>query len=777
MWVGAVCALIGALTLAGWYAHVHFLETLGTARVPMRPLTALGITLGGAALTMRALMRAPRASHVLAALVVTSGLLGLIDRLRPSLHVAPRFATRVLGISGASNLQPIAPATAVCLVVFGLAIVLTWRVPITRWASVCAFILAVPPAAILAAYIYDLHFTAPTDLNRMSLVTAVSFLGAASALWWLRGPNSALRILVSPGPGGSTARRLVPVGIVVPLILGWPRVVALRHNLFGPVVSVALGQVEAAILFATAVFWAAVSIDRTERRRREAAALSERRRDQLARAQRIARIGSWQRDLTTGQSEWSEEMYRILGYSIGSTDPSFQAVLDRADARDRPRLEAEVLRAIETCGSFATEYSICLPDGTRRSLRAEGTVEVADGRAVRMTGIAQDVTEQRHVEDALRESEDRYRIIIEGAAEGIWVSDAKGKTSLVNPRMAQMLGYSQQELASLPLSTFLAGDAHALLQTVDARRRAGLVDRYEVQLIRKDGTMLWVSVAANPLMSPSGDFLGSLAMISDISARKEAEATLQEAYEREREAVERLRAIDDMKDAFLTAVSHELRTPLTGVLGFAATLQQRDGALTPEERLAITERLVRNAERLNHLLSDLLDLDRLKRGLISPHRRHVSVDDLVRGIAEHVDLGGHQLTIDIDRRLDAYLDSPKVERIVENLLSNAVRHTNPGSRIWLSATASDGGFVIAVDDDGPGVDDQSKTVIFEPFETGSSRNSHSPGTGIGLSLVARFAQLHGGRCWIEDRVGGGCSFKVFLPRGEADAAHLDSGAA
>jgi signal transduction histidine kinase len=279
------------------------------------------------------------------------------------------------------------------------------------------------------------------------------------------------------------------------------------------------------------------------------------------------------------------------------------------------------------------------------------------------------------------------------------------------------------------------------------------------------------------LRSPSGEFLGTLALISDISARKEAEAALQDAFEKEREALERLRSIDDMKDAFLTAVSHELRTPLTGVIGFAATLQQHGDVLTGSERAILTERLVRNAERLQHMLADLLDLDRLKRGLITPHRRLLNIEDLLRGVAEHVELGPHTLQIDVSPTLDAYLDGPKVERIVENLLNNAVRHSGPGTRIWLSAVPRDGGVMIAVDDDGAGIDDETKAVIFEPFRTGSAAQTHAPGTGIGLSLVARFAALHGGRSWIDDRPGGGCSFKVFLPRGDADAAHLNTGAA
>jgi signal transduction histidine kinase len=106
--------------------------------------------------------------------------------------------------------------------------------------------------------------------------------------------------------------------------------------------------------------------------------------------------------------------------------------------------------------------------------------------------------------------------------------------------------------------------------------------------------------------------------------------------------------------------------------------------------------------------------------------------------------------------------TPKVERIVENLVMNAVRHTEDVG-IWVRVFEQDGGAVIAVEDDGPGVPSDLQHEIFEPFRQGPTASPHSPGTGIGLSLVAMFADLHGGRAWVEDRQGGGASFRVFLP--------------
>jgi signal transduction histidine kinase len=124
-------------------------------------------------------------------------------------------------------------------------------------------------------------------------------------------------------------------------------------------------------------------------------------------------------------------------------------------------------------------------------------------------------------------------------------------------------------------------------------------------------------------------------------------------------------------------------------------------------------------------------------------------------------LEGRQVDVDAGRVAVA-VDAPKVERMLENLLSNAARHTPPDSHIWVRVTAEDGGAMLVVEDDGPGVPDDMKKAIFEAFQRGSDA-AGLPGTGIGLSLVARFAELHGGRAWVEDRPGGGASFRVFLP--------------
>jgi signal transduction histidine kinase len=247
-----------------------------------------------------------------------------------------------------------------------------------------------------------------------------------------------------------------------------------------------------------------------------------------------------------------------------------------------------------------------------------------------------------------------------------------------------------------------------------------------------------------------------------VTHRREAEQALREALGREQEATDRLRTLDEMKNSFLAAVSHELRTPLSSVVGFASTLAQPGTDIGDEERAVMIDRVLHNARKLERLLSDLLDLDRLSRGIIEPVRRPIDLADLAGQVAEEADMAGRPLHVEA-ASVVAEVDAAQVERILENLLANAVKHTSPGTAVWLRVEPQDGGALITVEDAGLGIPLDERERVFHPFDRGSLTPSHLPGTGIGLSLVARFAELHGGRAWIEEREGGGSSFRVFLP--------------
>jgi PAS domain S-box-containing protein len=375
--------------------------------------------------------------------------------------------------------------------------------------------------------------------------------------------------------------------------------------------------------------------------------------------------------------------------------------------------------------------------------------------------------QRREAREQLDAAEAKYRSLVEHVPAVTYTAGfgRSGAWEYVSPQIEQMLGYTPEEWMADPrlwFTTIHPEDRDRVIAEEDLSIQAVENLSSEYRMRTKEGGWRWIRDDAVVVRDADGRPLFFQGVLYDFTDQKEAEETLRRAYDREREAVGQLRSLDEMKNAFLSAVSHELRTPLASVLGYAVTLEEQDDRLSADERREAIERLAVNARKLHRLLEDLLDLDRLGRGIVDPRRQSVDVGALARRVLEEADLGERAVDLDV-ARVTAELDGPKVERIVENLLMNAARHSPPSTPIRVEVRAEHGGVLIAVEDRGPGVPDDLKEDVFGPFVRGPERPTHSPGAGIGLSLVARFAELHGGRAWVEDRAGGGASFRVFLP--------------
>ncbi len=255
-------------------------------------------------------------------------------------------------------------------------------------------------------------------------------------------------------------------------------------------------------------------------------------------------------------------------------------------------------------------------------------------------------------------------------------------------------------------------------------------------------------------------------IIVDVTEHGRREEVLEDRLEQERATTRELEDLHQMQAAFLQAVSHELRTPLTVITGAAELLEQRHDELDAPTREELRRRLVVNAGKLSRLLTDLLDVDRLTRGVIEPNRRWVDLEALVERTLAPMDLGGRELTLQADD-VWANVDAAQLERVVENLVTNAVRHTPSGTAITIAMQADDQRSELTVEDTGPGLPDERD--LFAPFARGETW-APSPGTGIGLTLVRHLVELHGGEVTAQNRRGGGARFQVVLPHATAREA-------
>jgi PAS domain S-box-containing protein len=262
----------------------------------------------------------------------------------------------------------------------------------------------------------------------------------------------------------------------------------------------------------------------------------------------------------------------------------------------------------------------------------------------------------------------------------------------------------------------------------------------EHRAVLGDGRIRWLQGRGRVLLNDAGRPVRMVGTSQDVTERRQ---------------------LDELRDTILSTVSHELRTPLTSIVGFAMTLRERGQTLDPLLYSEIVGHLAEQSLRLQGLLTDLLDLDRLRLGLIQPTFRPTDVGELVERVVEGRQTDSRRVDLAVERAV-AEVDGAKIERIVENLIVNAVKHTPTDAAISVRVENQDGGVLIAVEDRGPGVDESERDAIFQLFQRGD-QVAGIPGAGVGLSLVSQFASLHGGRAWVEDNPGGGASFRVLLP--------------
>lgn len=349
--------------------------------------------------------------------------------------------------------------------------------------------------------------------------------------------------------------------------------------------------------------------------------------------------------------------------------------------------------------------------------------------------------------------------LVDDLVDAVTVHDREGRYIRVSRPFEVMTGLRGEDLlGSTPyeLDLFHPDDVPKI-QEVHTAGADGEPWRVHYRLRRSDDTYLWVESA--------GRFTGERFVVSTRDAA--GQTSLLQSLGRHRELVSQLVRLTDERRAFLTAVAHRTRTPLTAVLGFAEVLADRGRDLPAKEYRLVVDRLHRASQRLAEVVERVTEATRLSNSELLLEREPLAIVDIVAEVMEGLLDDAHPVHVEIDPGLLVLADRVKLGRAVGALLANAIVHTPIGTEIWIAAETTSDGVVIGVEDAGPGVSDEMKRRVFDPFHQGGAA-SHDPGMGLGLHLVAEVATLHGGRVWVEDREGGGAAFRLALPATRRD---------
>jgi hypothetical protein len=461
-------------------------------------------------------------------------------------------------------------------------------------------------------------------------------------------------------------------------------------------------------------------------------------------------------DFSGNVTTWNEGAERIQGYSAAEILGRNFSAFYTPEALERETPRFELSRAREN-GRFAGEGWRVRPDGPPYWASIVITaIPVGDGSPRGFIHITRDLTGQRTQLMALRESEERFRLLVEGVQEyAIFMLDPEGKVTSWNRGAEMIKGYAASEIIGSHFSRFYPQEA--ILQgkpawELETATRYGSVEE-EGWRVRKDGSRFWANVVITALRDKEGDLRGFAKVTRDMT---------------ERRRVEELEQADRQKDEFLALLAHELRNPLAPIRTALEVLRRRDvPAPALDQAGLLAERQLRNMARL---LDDLLDISRIREGRIELRKQPLNVSTLLRAASDAarplMDERRHDFVVD-DPANDIWVegDGVRLEQVLGNLLNNAAKYTEPGGEIRLSANSNDGNVLIRVQDTGIGIEPLMVSRVFDLFVQAERRTELSAGgVGVGLSLARKLVELHGGRVEaFSAGAGRGAEFIVRLP--------------
>lgn len=453
---------------------------------------------------------------------------------------------------------------------------------------------------------------------------------------------------------------------------------------------------------------------------------------------------------------WNAGAQQIKGYLpaeiIGRPLSVFYTPPDVATGRPQRLLEAARTRGhVEDVGwRVRKDGTHFWADVVITALRDE------HGRLAGYGKVTRDLTTRRAAEEALRQSEERMRLMIASVQDyALYMLDPAGLVTSWNPGAERIKGYRAEEIVGCHFSKFFPPEDVTAGKPDQELALARANGRFEAEAwrVRKDGTRFWSNVIVSPVRDGAGLLLGYTKITRDLTARRKSE----DERVRLAQATEAVR----LRDEFLSIASHELRTPLTALQLQLDLLKQ----LAPEGKLREkADRATRSGERMADLVDALLSVSRIATGKLELTRETFVLGDAAREAVERVkenaDLAAAPITLVADPSVKGAWDRLRLEQVLINLLSNAIRYA-PGAEIVVTVSRAGNQALMSVRDHGPGIPAGEEQRIFERFERGS--DSMAGGLGLGLYIVRQIVEAHGGSVDVGAADGGGAVFTVRLP--------------
>ena len=521
----------------------------------------------------------------------------------------------------------------------------------------------------------------------------------------------------------------------------------------------------------------------------------------LKKSQEIASIGSWVYDLKTNTLSWSDEVFKMFGLDRNKFEPDYQTFLEMIHPDDREAVDKTYQNSLEKVSDhYETEHRIIKNDTAEIAYVYEkcNHIKNSSGEIVRSIGIVQDITERKKAEEALRESEKRYRSLFESAPVGIFKTHSNGQVINVNPTMVKMLGCrSANEVLEhyTNLGNSLYVNPEKRNEFVSQLKKEKYVENFIYKALTINQKEIYLNMSAR-VAEEFGD--GSFTIegfVTDITKRREAEEqlirqnkeyqSLNEEYMAQNEelndslelikkanqeleiARDRAEESDRLKTAFLANMSHEVRTPMNAIIGFTNFMNED---LATEERKRYVGIINNNANHLLKIIDDVISISRLESEKIEAEMSSFGIASLFDEIYHSFLPELKNRNINFQYKIQPELkntviesDYQKLTQVLNGFISNSLKYTRDGEIILGCSRVADQ-LQFYVSDTGIGIPEKERSKIFDRFFRGEEAQKQAiGGTGLGLSIANSLVKLIRGKIEMKSEPGTGSTFSVKIP--------------
>jgi PAS domain S-box-containing protein len=473
----------------------------------------------------------------------------------------------------------------------------------------------------------------------------------------------------------------------------------------------------------------------------------------------------------------------VLGYQVESLMGQPFTILSPAT----PQFFDNLLQKFKVQGSVFEFYEFLQADGSTCPMDLTATLIPWNSKQVVLVTL-RDATERKQTEAALKKSEEHFRQVISSISDHIYVTEYTATGQRVNHYLSPvetLTGYPIEKLLanwSFWPSCIIHPDDRGLAAAQAERFAQGFNGEVEYRLIRSDGRVIWVRDSGRVERNPVTGNIMVYGVVSDVTERKQAELTLAEERAQLAQRVDErtaelqtanaeLARAARLKDEFLAVMSHELRTPLNAILGMSEILRENVYGPLNEAQQNALRHIEEGGRHLLELINDILDLSKIEAGKMELTIAPTSVSSVCRASLRFVQQMAHKKRLKVSSVLDPQVeviqvDERRLKQVLVNLLTNAVKFTAEGGQIGLEVSGDEGNHVVhfTVWDAGIGIAEGEIGRLFRPFvQIDSSLSRRHEGTGLGLSLVSRLVEMHGGGVSVQSKVGEGSRFTISLP--------------